>query len=454
MRELLLRWWSRIRQPGEISLRDLLAVTLPLSLIAILAFWGAYQFVQPAPPRSLVMTTGAEGGAYHAFALRYREILARNDIALELRPSSGSLENQQRLADENSGVDVGLMQGGVNLQGEASGLISLGSLYYEPLWIFYRSGSTLGRLSQLKGLRIAIGPEGSGTRQLALQLLAANRIKLPQDKLLPVGLGDAAAAFEEHQIDAAFVIAGADSRAIQKLLRTRDVRLMNLAQSEAYTRLFPFLSVVTLPQGSIDLVGNIPGQNTSLVATTANLIAREDLHPALVSLLLQAAREVHGRPGIFQRAGEFPMPKEADFPLSEDAKRYYQSGTPFLQRYLPFWVAVLVERMMVLVVPLIVILIPLFRVLPPLYSWRVRARVFRWYGEIKVIERDMENGLQSGVADASLAHYHEQLDRIEEQVRGVRVPLAYANELYTLRQHIDFVRERLTRAARALESKG
>jgi hypothetical protein len=318
------------------------------------------------------------------------------------------------------------------------------------LWIFYRSQSVLDRLSQLKGLRIAIGPEGSGTRQLTLQLLAANRIAPPQDKLLPVGLGDVAAAFDERRIDAAFVIAGADSRAIQKLLHMRDVRLMNLAQAEAYTRLFPFLSVVALPQGSIDLVGNIPGQNTNLVATTANLIAREDLHPALASLLLQAAREIHGKPGIFQRAGEFPMPKEADFPLSEQAKRYYQSGTPFLQRYLPFWVAVLVERLMVVALPLIVILIPLFRVLPPLYSWRVRARIFRWYGEIKVIERDLESDTQRGAADASLAHYHEQLDRIEDQVRAVRVPLAYANELYTLRQHIDFVRERLRKSEKPI----
>ena len=449
MKNLWSKWRSRTRQPGEISLRDLLVVALPLSLIAIAVFWAAYQFVQPAPPRSLVMTTGAEGGAYHAFALRYRDILARNDIEIELRTSSGSLENQKRLTDEDSGVDVGFMQGGINLQGEMPALISLGSLYYEPLWIFYRSRSPLDRLSQLKGLRIAIGPEGSGTRQLALQLLTANRIQSPQDKLLPVGLGDAAAAFEERRIDAAFVIAGADSRAIQKLLRMQDVRLMHLAQAEAYTRLFPFLSVVTLPQGSIDLVGNIPGQNTSLVATTANLIAREDLHPALASLLLQAAREIHGRPGIFQRAGEFPTPKEADFPLSEDAKRYYQSGTPFLQRYLPFWVAVLVERMMVLALPLIVILIPLLRVLPPLYSWRVRARVFRWYGEIKLLERDLESEPQRGAAAPSLAHYHERLDRIEEQVRRVRVPLAFANDLYTLRQHIDFVRDKITRSQRS-----
>jgi TRAP transporter TAXI family solute receptor len=450
MKNLWSKWRSRTRQPGEISLRDLLVVALPLSLIAVAAFWAAYQFVRPAPPRSLVMTTGVEGGAYHAFALRYREILARNDIALELRTSSGSLENQQRLTDEDSGVDVGFMQGGINLQGQAPALVSLGSLYYEPLWIFYRSPSTLERLAQLKGMRIAIGPEGSGTRQLALQLLAANRIESPREKFLPVGLGDAAAAFEERRIDAAFVIAGADSRAVQKLLRLRDVRLMNLTQSEAYARLFPFLSVVTLPQGSIDLVERIPGQNTSLVATTANLIAHPDLHPALASLLLQAAREVHGRPGIFQRAGEFPMPKETDFPLSEDAKRFFQSGTPFLQRYLPFWVAVLVERMMVLLVPLIVILIPLFRVLPPLYSWRVRARVFRWYGEIKVLERDVEADLQRGAAATSLAHYHEQLDRIEEQVREVRVPLAYANEIYTLRQHIDFVRERLRKSEKPI----
>jgi hypothetical protein len=217
------------------------------------------------------------------------------------------------------------------------------------------------------------------------------------------------------------------------------LRLMSISQAAAYTRLFPFLSSVTLPQGSIDLVRNIPERDTILLATTANLVAREDLHPALISLLLQAATEVHGQNGLFQRAGEFPAPLTVDFPLSEDAKRFFKSGPPFLQRYLPFWVAMFAERMMVLLVPLIVILIPLFRILPPLYSWQVRSRMFRWYGELKQLERELE----SEGGNKPLSECLARLDEIESRVNDLKVPLAFTNELYTLRQHIAFVRDKI-----------
>ena len=341
-----------------------------------------------------------------------------------------------RLADADSGVDVGFIQGGAGSAGEAPGLASLGSLYYEPLWILYRGSAPLDRLSQLKGRRIAVGAEGSGTRKLALQLLAANEIAPPRDALLPVGLANVAAGFRDGSLDAAIVIAGADSPALQELLRLKDVRLMNLSQASAYTRLFPFLSAITLPQGAIDLVKNIPGQDIVLLSPTANLIAREDLHPALMTLLIQAAMEVHGRPGLLQRAGEFPAATDTDFPLSGEAKRYYKSGPPFLQRYLPFWLAVLVERMFVLIVPLVVVLLPVMRMLPSLYTWRIKRRIYRWYGEIKLLERDLEQLRDARQAPGFLA----RLEHIEHQVSKVKVPLAYSEELYNLRLHIQLVR--------------
>lgn len=427
----------------HVSVRDLILAALPIALITIAAFWIAYQFVRPAPPKTLTMTTGAEGGAYRAYGERYRQILARYDIDLQLRTSSGSVENLKRLQDENSGVDVGFVQSGILGDGDAGDLVSLGSLYYEPLWVFYRGKTTLDKLSQLQGRRVSIGPEGSGIRKLALQLLAANDATEQPTVLLDLPTTEAAEALQKGAIDALFVIAGPDSPAVQKLLRADSVRLMHFSQATAYTRLFPFLSSVVLPQGAIDLARNIPDRDTTLLAPTATLVARDTLHPALVMLLVQAASEVHGHVGLFQRAGEFPAPKVSDFPLSEEARRYYQSGPSFLQRYLPFWVAVFVQRMIVLIVPLIAVLIPLMRILPSLYSWRVMRPIYRYYGELKFLERDLERDRDP----QRIPEYLKRLDEIERRVARIKVPVAYSGQFYTLREHIEFVRGLIANAA-------
>lgn len=427
----------------HVSFRALFATVVPIALITIAAFWIAYQFVRPAPPKTLTMTTGAEGGAYRAYAERYRQILARNGIDLQLRPSSGSLENLQRLQDADSGVDVGFVQSGVRGDADANGLVSLGSLYYEPLWVFYRGKATVDKLSQLQGKRVSIGPEGSGTRKVALQLLAANDAAEQPTVLLDFGMSDGAQALLRGKIDALFVIAGADSLVVQKLLRAEGVRLVHFSQATAYTRLFPFLASVSLPQGAIDLARNIPDRDTTLLAPTATLVARESLHPALVILLVQAANEVHGGVGLFHRAGEFPAAKVSDFPWSAEAKRYYESGPSFLHRYLPFWVAVFVQRMIVLIVPLIAVLIPLMRILPSLYRWGVMRPIYRRYRELKFLERDLDQNQDP----ERIPDYLKRLDEIEARVAKLKVPSAYSGQFYTLREHISFVRGRIRNAA-------
>lgn len=429
----------------QVSFRDLAFVAVPLALIVGAAFWVAYQFVRPAPPASVAMTTGADGGVYQAYAERYREMLARDGIMLELRASSGSLENLRRLAEEASGVSVGFVQSGIGNASEAPGLVSLGSLYYEPLWIFYRANQALDRLTQLRGRRIAVGPEGSGTRKLAMTLLSANEAAQAPTVLLDLGITAAVQALAESKIDAAFIIAGPEAPAVQKLLRADGVRLMSLGHAAAYTRLFPYLSALLLPQGAIDLARNIPERDVSLVAATAQLVAREDLHPALMSLLMQAASQVHGDSGLFQRAGEFPAATAADFPLSDEARRYYKSGPPFLQRYLPFWAAVFVERMIVLLVPIIAILLPAFNIAPRLYAWRVKSRIFRWYAALKQLERDIELNGDPARSPEHLA----RLERIDQHVRALKAPLGFSDMLYTLRGHVDFVRGLVSRSREA-----
>ena len=424
---------------GLLSLRDLFATAWWIFLIVGIGFVVAYQFVQPAPPKRIVITTGGESGAYYQFAQRYAAILARDGITLEVKSSAGSLENLDRLKADQA--QVGFVQGGVVPPKEDpdaeddSGLLSLGSLFYEPVWVFYRGERDLNRLTELRGKRIAIGQEGSGVRQLAQQLLAANEIEAGE-QLVPLSGLSAAEELQQGRIDAAFIIASESAPVVQVLLRSPGIRLMSFAQSGAYQRRFPFLTKLTFPQGVADLVRDFPPNDIKVLAPTANLIVRDDLHPALQSLLLQAASEVHGKSGFFQDAGEFPSYKDQMLPLSPDAARYFKSGPSFLQRYLPFWLAVLVDRLIVLLLPVVALLIPLLKVAPAIYTWRVRSKVFRCYGELKFLEDDLKNHFDR----AKLAEYRSRLDALEDEAVQLHVPLGFTDLVYTLREHVNLVR--------------
>lgn len=434
---------------GLISLRDLFATAWWIFLIAGIGFVIAFQFVEPAPPRHVVMTSGSESGAYYQFAKRYAAILARSGITLEVRTSEGSVQNLDRL--KSGEAQIGFVQGGVIAPPDESridedpetwGLLSLGSMFYEPVWVFYQ-GETIERLSDLRGKRIAIGQEGSGIRQLAQRLLEDNDIDFRQNTLPISGL-DAAEELQQGRIDAAFIIAAEHAPVVQVLLRSPGVKLMNFSQSFAYERRYPFLTRLTMPQGVADLVLDIPPADTRVLAPTASLVVRDDLHPALQNLLLQAARQIHGKPGFFQTANEFPSYMDGMLPLSSEAERFFKSGPPFLQRYLPFWLAVLVDRLIVLLVPVIALLIPLLRVAPALYSWRVRSKVFRCYGELKFLEDDLKNHYDP----ARLVEYRQRLDALDEEAAELHVPLGFTDLVYTLREHVNLVRSILDKKER------
>jgi TRAP transporter TAXI family solute receptor len=424
--------------------RDFLSLLLPVLAIVAAAFWITFQFVQPAPPKKVVMTGGAEGGAYESYARQYRERLKSEGIELELRRSPGSVDNLKRLMDGNSGVSIGFVQGGIAKEGDDADLMALASLYYEPLWVFYR-GAEVDHISRLRGRRIAIGPEGSGTRPLALQVLALAGLDGRNTTLLDLDANRAAEALRGGQIDAAMIIADTDSRQVVGLLHDRSVRLMSFAQAEALSRHLPFLSHVVLPEGGIDFAANLPSHDVHLVAPTANLVARDDIHPALISLLMEAATEIHGGSGLLRKAGDFPSAKGVDLAMSEDAERYLKSGPPFLQRHLPFWLAVFIDRMVVMIVPVLAILIPLVRFTPTIYAWRVKSRIYRWYGRLKVLEVDMESARGASEIRALV----QRLEEIEQSVSHIPTPLAFSEYLYNLRSHIELVRARLGKLAQA-----
>jgi TRAP-type uncharacterized transport system substrate-binding protein len=439
----------RLRQLREYSLRDLLVVGLPLILIVVAGFWLASRYIQPAPPSTLILATGGEGGAYQRFGAAYKDVLKRYGIEVIEQPSAGSTENLARLRSPDYAVDAAFIQGGTARLQDDDTLVSLGGLYNEPLWIFYRADlesddKVLTRISELRGRRIAIGGTGSGTRHLAMELLYANRLDESNVRLLDQGGLGLAQAFAARRIDVAFVVGPPESAAVWTLLHASGLRLMSLAHAEAYTRRFPHLSKLILPRGAIDMATDQPPRDVQLLAATATLAVREDTHPALIDLLMLAMSEVHSGPGVFQRPGEFPratLTTGTDFPLSAEAARYYKSGTPLLQRYLPFWAATLVDRMVVMLIPLIAVLIPVLKIAPGLYNWRIKSRIYQRYGELKFIEAEVE----ADPARQTREEWLKRIDTIERAVNRLPMPLAFSDMVYTLRAHIGLVREAIER---------
>ena len=433
----------RPRLPAKlvaVSWRDLLVIALPVLLVCVLAAWLAVKFIRPAPPDRIYLIGGPEGSSYKTTAEKYQKIIQKNGVKVEIIPSQGSLDNLRLLSDRTFRANVGFVQGGLADNIDISGLVSLGSVFVQPLTVFYRHPQPLDRLAQLKGRRIAVGGEGTGTRFLALRLLKASEADAAPTRLLDLGGEEAAEALKQGKIDAAFLMGdSATPKVIVGLMKTPGIRLMSLAQAESYARRFRFLSELSLPEGAADLAHNIPREKVSMVGPTVELVARDNLHPAISDLLIAAAREVHGSAGMFRKAGEFPAPMERDFPISADAQRYYKSGTPFLYSRLPFWLASLTDRLLVILVPLLVVLVPLSRIVPPIYRWRVRSRIYRWYGRLISIERDMLLHPEREERDRIL----QRLDDIEGSVNNIKTPLSFADQLYVLRQHIGWVRQRL-----------
>ncbi len=419
--------------------RELLVIAAPAIALALAALWLAYQFVEPAPPRTILMSTGSSKGAYHLFGKKYAEILARDGVKLELKTSNGSKENASRLLDASSGVKVALVQGGAVTAAEGPDLLSLGRVYQQPLWIFYRSETEKTRFTEFIGQKLAIGPEGSGTRALMFQLFAHSKISDKNATFFALENDEAATKLLAGEVDAIFLATGADSPVIKRLIGVEGIRLLSVEQAEAYTRIFPQLGKVVLPQGLVDLEKNVPPKDAVLLAPQASLLIRKDLHPAIVSLLVSAAREAHSPGGLFQRTGEFPQALDPEIPMSEDAERVYRSGKTFLQRHLPFWVATFFERMLVMILPVATILLPLVKIVPWIYRWRVRNRILHWYSQLKRLERRLAD---DGSIGGRLTHKAD-LARISDAVGVIPVPFAYNDELYMLKAAIELVRQRI-----------
>jgi len=439
-----------------LSLRDLAVSAGPFVVLAATLLVLAYWWLDPNPPKRVTLATGPAQSAYEEFGKRYARILAKDGITVELLPSEGSAANLQLLREGKA--DLGFVQGGTSATDVDTDeeLESLGSLFLEPVWLFYReeaarkiaaatpgnssqgadASAVLASLTQLQGLRVNVGTPGSGVPNLMNKLLESNRIEPGALKISQLEQTPATVAFLQGELDAIVFASAPESLMVQMLLQTPGVKLMDFAQSEAYSRRFAFLSPAVLPRGVVDLAGNIPPQDVRLVAPTTTLLTRTSTHPALLQLFALAGNEIHGSAGWFKRAREYPNVKNNERPVAKEAERSIQAGAPLLQRYLPFWVANLVERMWLVMGIIIAVLLPLSRIVPPLYEFRVRSRIFRWYGQLRHIEMRAEE-------TGGTQELFEELNQLESRAEKISVPLSYADELYALRNNIQLVRLKL-----------
>lgn len=429
-----------------LSLRDLAVSAGPFILLTVTLLALAYAWLDPNPPKRVTLATGPAQSAYEAFGKRYAAALAHEGIEVVLLPTEGSAANLQLLREGQA--DLGFVQGGTSdyTETDEKKLSSLGSLFVEPLWLFYRENSarkvtataTLTALTQLSGMKINLGTPGSGVPSLMAKLLESNRIEPSSLQISNLAQTPATVAFLDGDLDAIVFASAPESLMVQMLLQTPGVKLMNFAQNDAYSRRFAFLSPVRLPRGVVDLAANIPPEDVRLVAPTTALLTRNTTHPALLQLFAQAGNQIHGGAGWFKRVREYPNVDNNALPIAKEAERALRSDSPLLQRYLPFWVANLIDRMWLVLSIIIALLLPLSRIVPPLYAFRVRSRIFRWYGQLRNIELRIETEDNGALL--------KELDTLEDRAEKVSVPLSYTDELYALRSNIHLVRKKLLRA--------
>ena len=417
------------------------AITITVTVVAI--FIVALVTLRNMPPRMIVMATGSEGGSFYDVGERYRAALASAGVKVRLVPTAGSAENLALLLDPNSGVSVGLIQGGTIGAGASSNkLESLGTVFYEPLWLFHKRGlgNNQGHVD-LRGRRISVGPVGSGTRELSLELLKRNGIDGQNSELLALTTKESEEKLLAGEIDALGTVNAWEAPIVQKLITDEHIELYSfVARADAYVALYPFLNKVVVPRGVGDLAKDLPPTDVILFAPKVSLVVHKDLHPAIQYLLLDAAMQIHSRPGIFQHANQFPAAEGVDIPLSREALQFYKSGRPFLHNYLPFWVAELVGTLIFLLIPILGVLYPMIRSLPRLYDWLMRSKITRIYGELRFLEDEIIDARRTGRDVTAMV---VQLDHLEEQANHLKIPTAYASRLYELRNHVDVVRERL-----------
>ena len=413
-------------------MKDFLKVYWPLIVFSVIGMIVAFRFVEPPPPKSVTFAAGGIDGAYYAYAQDYAALMAEEGVAVTVLETAGSVENLALL--EAGDADIALLQGGIAERTRDDFALSLGGLFYEPLWVFTRLENTTD-FGDLRTARLAIGGQGSGSRALGLHIQNEWGGSWPETTRLALGGQQAAAALKAGEIDAMLTTASVDASYVRDLLETSDIQLLAFENAPGLSRRAPALAATILLEGVVDIGENIPAEDISMVAPVAQLTVRKDLHPAIHALLLETGSQVHSDGTLISIAGTFPDGRYSDLPLSAEARRYYDRGPSTLRRFFSFNIANFLERAWVLLIPLVTLLIPLVRVAPPVYRWRIRRKIYVWYSDL----RDLEAQGRAAKSGADRLIVRQQIDKLQEETGKVDVPLSYTDDLYRLRNHIRFV---------------
>jgi TRAP transporter TAXI family solute receptor len=406
-------------------------------VLILLVLGISYQFIDPAPPKKLSIATGTTSGSYYKFAQEYKKLLEKEKFELLIVPTQGSVEALKKL--QNKEVDIAFVQGGVANEEEVKTLRSLASIYFEPLWIFYSEKFDFKYINELKGKKVSIGSEGSGTKPLALEILKQNSIDKTNTTLLELSNEAAQQALDEGEIDVLFSVISPSSKMVQSLLSNPKVKLLNIQRASAYSKKLHYLTPVSIGEGVVSLENNIPSSNITLLSTTATLVGQKDLHPDLIRLILKTAKQVHSTPSLFENNEIFPSKKYLQIPLHVDAKHYLEKGDSFLEKIFPFWIASSIDRLVIMIIPLLTLLIPIIKGALPLYRWRIRSSIYKWYKILHEIDLKLES-----LDKSELPKIKEDLEKMAEDIqKSSKIPLSYMGEYYDLRVHANLILGRI-----------
>lgn len=427
-----------INRLNGVSLKSITFTTIPIIVLVIAASWLIVHLLSPAPPNKIVILSGPKGSNFYDDANQYAKMIRKHGVNVEVVVTTGSEQNLELLLNKKSKADVGFIKNSSTIKESAKNIVSLGTVLVNPLLVFYK-GDDLNFITELKGKRVAIGPDDSATKEFVAEVLRENELNVQDITTLALESEESINALINGDVNAIFLTGELVSQdRVHQIMNIPGVKVMNFEQADGYTREFKFLSKLEIPEGAFNLGKNIPHKNIKLIGTSVELVAKESLHPALSDLIIAASKEVSGSSNMFRDKHEFPQLIEHNIPISEEANRYYKSGAPFLYKKLPFWLASFLDRMLLIFLPLLIVLIPASKIIGPLYKWRIRSRIYKWYGDLMKIQQDIKGQL----SELERVNLTARLNDIEEKVNKLALPLSYASELYALRAHIEYVKAR------------
>ena len=360
-------------------------VIFPILLSLVAVFYIVFLFIEPAPKKELTIATSSKDSTYYTTALKYQALLAKQNVKLHILETSGSVENLDLLNSKKA--DIAFVQAGIIDANDNVNVESLASVYYEPLWIFYKNqGYEIEYLVELINKKISIGVIGSGTQYLAIQMLVENGITTDNASLVMDSPTSSKDKLINGEIDVMFLVSSPSSPTVVELLSDPTIELLNVKRVKAYNQKYKFLSSLVLHEGTIDLYKNLPSENKNMLSTTANLVCKKGLNEELIRIFLKQIKLVHNEQSIFEAQDQFPSLEYLDTEINEEAQNYLTKGDSWLESIFPFWIASQIDRLKLLLIPLLTLLFPLFKGVLPLYRWTIRSKIYKWYKRLDDLE--------------------------------------------------------------------